>query len=105
MIRHKGGGKVPTLVPTWHVRHNIVKDLNRIQSLVWLALSEQFWEFGYNFCVDCLRSSGVYLDCSHTISVDEAQKSRRTELAYDKNNIKVRCRECHQDHDRQSRVK
>ena len=69
------------------------------------ALSEQFWEFGYNFCVDCLRSSGVYLDCSHTISVDEAQKSRRTELAYDKNNIKVRCRECHQDHDRQSRVK
>ena len=69
------------------------------------ALSEQFWEFGYNFCVDCLRSSGVYLDCSHTISVDEAQKSRRTELAYDKNNIKVRCRECHQAHDRQSKIK
>lgn len=63
------------------------------------ALSEQFWEFGYNFCVDCLKSSGVYLDCSHTISVDEAQKTRRVELAWDVKNIKVRCRECHQAHD------
>ena len=40
------------------------------------ALSEQFWEFGYNFCTDCLSSNGR-LDCSHTISVDEAQKTRR----------------------------
>ena len=69
------------------------------------ALSEQFWEFGYNFCVDCLRSTGVYLDCSHTISVDEAQKTRRAELAYDKDNIKVRCRTCHIEHDNQSRTK
>ena len=69
------------------------------------ALSEQFWEFGYNFCVDCLVSSGVYLDCSHTISVDEAQKTRRAELAYDKDNIKVRCRTCHIAHDNQSRIK
>jgi len=69
------------------------------------ALSEQFWEFGYNFCVDCLKSSGVYLDCSHTISVDEAQKTRRAELAYDKDNIKVRCRTCHIAHDNQSRTK
>lgn len=68
------------------------------------ALSEQFWEFGYNFCVDCLRSSGVYLDCSHTISVDEAQKTRRAELAYDKDNIKVRCRECHIAHDSKSKL-
>jgi predicted nucleic acid-binding Zn finger protein len=44
------------------------------------ALSEQFWEFGYNFCTDCLSSAGR-LDCSHTISVDEAQKTRRTELS------------------------
>ena len=69
------------------------------------ALSEQFWEFGYNFCVDCLRSTGMYLDCSHTISVDEAQKTRRVELAYDKDNIKVRCRTCHIQHDKQSRTK
>jgi len=68
------------------------------------ALSEQFWEFGYNFCVDCLKSSGVYLDCSHTISVDEAQKTRRAELAYDKDNIRVRCRECHIAHDNTSKI-
>ena len=66
------------------------------------ALSEQFWEYGYNFCVDCNTSNGR-LDCSHTISVDEAQKTRRTELAWDEDNIKVRCRECHIKHDSQSK--
>ncbi len=68
------------------------------------ALSRQFWEFGYNFCEDCLLSSGVRLDCSHNISVDEAQKTRRTELAWDVNNIKVRCRECHVKHDSKSKL-
>ena len=63
------------------------------------ALSEQFYEFGYNFCTDCLSSNGR-LDCSHTISVDEAQKTRRTELAWDVDNIKVRCRRCHAKHDK-----
>ncbi len=63
------------------------------------ALSEQFWEYGYNFCTDCLKSNGVRLDCSHDVSVDEAQKTRRAELAWDVNNIKVRCRECHRKHD------
>ena len=68
------------------------------------ALSEQFYEFGYNFCTDCLTSNGI-LDCSHTISVDEAQKTLRTELAWDVENIKVRCRECHIKHDSKSRIK
>ena len=68
------------------------------------ALSEQFWEFGYNFCTECLTSNGI-LDCSHTISVDEAQKTGRTELAWDVDNIKVRCRDCHLKHDSQSRIK
>ena len=67
------------------------------------ALSEQFYEFGYNFCTDCLTSNGI-LDCSHTISVDEAQKTRRTELAWDVDNIKVRCRDCHIKHDSKSRI-
>jgi len=67
------------------------------------ALSEQFYEFGYNFCTDCLSSNGR-LDCSHTISVDEAQKTRRTELAWDVDNIKVRCRDCHIKHDSKSRI-
>ena len=69
------------------------------------ALSEQFWEYGYNFCSECLVSSGVMLDCSHTISVDEAQKTRRAELAWDKDNIRVLCRICHIKHDSQSRIK
>lgn len=68
------------------------------------ALSEQFWEYGYNFCIDCLKSNGVMLDCSHTISVDEAQKTRRTELAWDVKNIKVRCRDCHIEHDSRSKL-
>lgn len=63
------------------------------------ALNLQRDEFGYNFCVECKRSGGVRLDCSHTISVDEAQKTRRTELAYDVSNIKIRCRSCHIKHD------
>ncbi len=69
------------------------------------ALSRQYWEFGYNFCVDCLRSSGVMLDCSHTISVNDAQKTRRSELAWDVDNIQIRCRECHIEHDKKSRIK
>ena len=63
------------------------------------ALSEQFWEYGYNFCTDCLKSSGVRFDCLHNVSVDEVQKIRRTEFVWDKDNIKVRCRECYQKYD------
>ena len=68
------------------------------------ALDEQFDEYGYNFCIECLQSGGVYLDCSHTISVNEAQKSGRSELAYDPNNIRVRCRACHIQHDNKSKL-
>ena len=64
------------------------------------ALSEQFYEYGYNFCEECEVSSGVYLDCSHTISVDEAQKTRRSELAWDVSNLRVLCRRCHAKHDK-----
>ena len=78
---------------------------SRVRKAKTNVLSAQYWEFGFNFCVDCLRSSGVYLDCSHTVSVDEAQKTRRSELAWDENNVKVRCRECHINHDNKSRIK
>jgi len=69
------------------------------------ALELQREEHGYNFCVECKRSGGVRLDCSHTISVDMAQKTRRTELAWDVNNIRILCRFHHEEHDRKSRVK
>lgn len=65
------------------------------------ALEAQELVYGYNFCTDCGRNaSGTRLDCSHEISVDECQKSGRTELAWDIDNIKIRCRTCHQIHDK-----
>ena len=63
------------------------------------ALELQKEEHGYNFCIQCQRSSGTYLDCSHRISVDQAQKTRHAELAYDVNNIDILCRQCHQQRD------
>ena len=62
-------------------------------------LALQLEEFGYNFCEECKRSSGIYLDCSHDISVDECQKTGQTELAWNVNNITLRCRDCHIKHD------
>ena len=60
-------------------------------------------EFGYNFCVKCLRSSGVRLDCSHIVSVNECQKMGRSELAFDESNIEMLCRECHIEHEKKSK--
>lgn len=59
-------------------------------------------EYGYIFCEECGRNanSGVPIDCSHTISVDEAQKRGRAELAWSVDNIKMRCRLCHRIHDK-----
>jgi hypothetical protein len=62
-------------------------------------LEEQLDEYGYNFCEVCHKSSGTYLDCSHDISVKTAQETGHTELAWDVNNITIRCRLCHQKHD------
>jgi 5-methylcytosine-specific restriction endonuclease McrA len=63
------------------------------------ALELQREEHDYNFCVECGRSDDR-LDCSHRISVDLAQKTRRTELAWDVNNIDILCRTCHQKRDK-----
>lgn len=61
---------------------------------------EQFEDYGYNFCEQCKISSGVYLDCSHDVSVKEAKESGRTELVFDVNNITMLCRNCHQIKDK-----
>jgi len=64
------------------------------------VLQDQLDEHGYNFCVECgINSSNAIIDCSHDISVDECQKSGRSELAWNKSNIKPTCRECHKDKD------
>ena len=77
---------------------------SRVKAAKKIVVDEQKNEHGYNFCVECGRSTGVRLDCSHTISVDYAQKTRRTELAWDTDNIKIRCRDCHIKHDSQSKL-
>ena len=65
------------------------------------VLSRQKAEYGYNFCTQCGRNGNfTFLDCAHIISVDNCQKNSRAELAYDTKNIKVLCRECHQQHDK-----
>ena len=63
-------------------------------------LKEQFIADGYNHCEDCGISSGTYLDCSHDISVKKAKENGKTELSFDVNNITIRCRKCHQIHDK-----
>ena len=64
------------------------------------VLINQVDEFGYNFCEECKKSGGTYLDCSHTVSVDKCQKEGATELAWDINNIRILCRKCHRQHDK-----
>ena len=70
---------------------------SRVREAKKMVLQVQLDEHGYNFCEDCKinASSGIPIDCSHTISVDECQKSRRSELAWDESNIVPRCRNCH----------
>lgn len=66
-----------------------------------LALEKQLDDFDYNFCYDCGKNAiATYLDCSHEISVKEAKESGRTELCWDVENIKIRCRSCHKIHDK-----
>lgn len=60
------------------------------------VLENQLLEYGYNFCVNCKRSTGVYLDCSHIVSVKDCQEMGKSELAYDVDNIEVLCRFHHQ---------
>lgn len=62
-------------------------------------LDEFYSEHGYYFCEECGRSEGR-IDCSHTIGVGKAKATGRTELCWDVENIKLRCRECHQKLDR-----
>jgi len=61
-------------------------------------LEQQRDRFGYNFCVSCSRSD-TWIDVSHTISVDEAQKSGHTELCWDLTNMEILCRNCHKRKD------
>jgi len=71
----------------------------RIRRAKETKLEQQRTDEGFNFCEQCGLATGR-LDCAHTISVDECQKTRRVELAWDVENIKVKCRNCHQIQDK-----
>ena len=51
-------------------------------------------EHGYHYCERDLITS-QRLDCSHIISVKEAQNSGRSELAWDINNLELLSRDAH----------
>ena len=62
----------------------------------------QFYnEHGYYFCEDCgVNESGAFkIDCSHDVSVNDCQNYGVPEYAWNINNIKLRCRKCHNKHD------
>lgn len=65
------------------------------------VLQNQIDEYDYNFCEQCGRNaSGTRLDCSHDISVKRAKEEGKTEQCWDIKNIIIRCRSCHQKHDK-----
>lgn len=63
-------------------------------------LDQQINQIGYNVCQDCFKNDCKPLDCAHLISVDEAQKTGRSELAWDINNIMILGRNCHRKYDK-----
>lgn len=93
--------KLSTYITTNGVRHSKSAVDYKIRKAKSIKISQMTKEHGYIFCEDCGRNgNNTYLDCSHTISVDECQKEGKVELAWDIENIKIRCRECHQKHDK-----
>lgn len=63
-------------------------------------LDEFAMNHGYHFCEDCnSNGSNNRLDVSHEESVDSCIKNGRAEKAYDVENMKIRCRPCHQSYD------
>ncbi len=79
------------------LRESVIKRL--IRKAKKYKLLYQYEEYLYNFCEDCGISNGTYLDCSHEISVKKAKEMGKTELCFDPDNIKIRCRKCHQKKD------
>lgn len=71
----------------------------KIREAKQLKLDLFYYEHGYYFCEECGTNQG-YIDCSHTIGVGKAKQESKTELCWNIDNIKLRCRSCHQKLDR-----
>ena len=59
-------------------------------------------EHGYFFCEECKKNeyASGRIDCAHIVSVKKCQEEGRSELAYDVDNLRLLCRQCHQIHDK-----
>lgn len=74
---------------------------SKIRKAKALKLEIQFVEHRYNFCEKCGKNgSNTYLDVSHTVSVKKAKEDGNAELAYDLDNLRILCRDCHSKHDK-----
>lgn len=62
-------------------------------------LAQQVNQFGYNFCTQCKANTDVPIDCAHVVSVDQCQRTGRSELAWDLENIRILGRSCHKKYD------
>ena len=58
-------------------------------------------DHGREYCEACGTNQGR-IDCSHIISVKNAQNTGRTELAWQVANIKLHCAKCHADIERKT---
>lgn len=76
----------------------------RIREAKEKKIAEMKETYGYLFCEECglNATTGIPLDCSHDIPVSECQNSGKAELAWDVDNITIRCRKCHHKHDHTS---
>ena len=63
-------------------------------------LQEQLNEYHYNFCTSCKRNDCKPIDVSHTVSRKKAKELGKVELIWDKNNMEILGRKCHQIKDK-----
>jgi hypothetical protein len=63
------------------------------------VLADQIEQIGHNVCTRCFRNDCIPVDCMHLVSVDECQKSGRTEFSWDPENIVPAGRNCHNIYD------
>ena len=73
---------------------------NRIRRAKAAVIEAQYLAHGFNFCQQCHRSSGDYLDCAHKIPVKVCLENGMAELSWDMQNIRILCRDCHQKYDK-----
>jgi len=62
-------------------------------------LNEHFDKFGFYCCEKCKKNTCLPITVSHIISVNDCQRNRKTELAWDLNNMKVLGLPCHRKYD------